>query len=74
MTEFVLDAETNHADRKSNLAITCSVYGAMVHTVFCDAENSISVFEAMKRDLADFTDRTTTWSEECDFYDYFTSK
>ena len=54
--------------------ITCGVYGAMVHTAFCDEGNHIAVYEAMKQELADFIDRNTTEDEEYDFYDYFTSK
>ena len=54
-------------------AITCGVYGAMVHTAFCDEGNHIAVYEAMKQELADFIDRNTTEDEEYDFYDYFTS-
>lgn len=30
-------------------AITCGVYGSMVHTAFCDEENYKSTFRAMKR-------------------------
>ena len=55
-------------------AITCGVYGAMVHTVFCSSEDSIATFEAMKKDLADFIDKKTTEDEEIKFYCYFTSK
>ena len=55
-------------------AITCGVYGAMVHTAFCGENDHIAVYEAMKQELADFIDRNTTEDEEYDFYDYFTSK
>ena len=55
-------------------AITCGVYGAMVHTAFCDEDDHIAVYEAMKQELADFIDRNTTEDEEYDFYDYFTNK
>lgn len=55
-------------------AITCGVYGAMVHTTFCNEEESTSKFEEMKKELADFVDKETTADEENDFYHYFTSK
>ena len=55
-------------------AITCGVYGAMVHTAFCDEKESIETFEAMKKELAEFIDRETTEDEETEFYCYFTSK
>lgn len=55
-------------------AITCGVYGAMVHTAFCDEKESGETFETMKKELADFIDRETTEDEENDFYHYFTSK
>ena len=55
-------------------AITCGVYGALVHTVFCGKDDHIAVYEAMKQELADFIDRNTTEAEEYDFYDYFTCK
>ena len=55
-------------------AITCGVYGAMVHTAFCDEEESIAKFEEMKKELAEFIDKETTEDEECDFYEYFTTK
>ena len=29
-------------------AITCGVYGAMVHTVFCGSNNAKEIYEAMK--------------------------
>lgn len=55
-------------------AITCGVYGAMVHTAFCGEDDHIAVYEAMKQELADFIDRKTTEAEEYVFYDHFTSK
>ena len=55
-------------------AITCGVYGAMAHTVFCDFENYENVYNAMKNELQDFIDRDTTEDEELQFYEDFTSK
>ena len=58
----------------NSYAITCGVYGAMVHTTFCSEEESAVKYEAMKKELADFIDKETTENEETDFYCYFTSK
>ncbi|MBR5667199.1 MAG: hypothetical protein IKW95_05880 [Lachnospiraceae bacterium] len=55
-------------------AITCGVYGAMVHTAFCDYNNYKEIYEAMKEELSAFIDRETTEDEEMDFYEYFTNK
>lgn len=55
-------------------AITCGVYGAMVHTAFCNEKESVETFEAMKKELAEFIDKETTKDEEIEFYCYFTSK
>lgn len=53
-------------------AITCGVYGEMVHTAYSDAKDSSSMYEAMKKDLqtfidADFDDE----KKRSDFYDAF---
>lgn len=55
-------------------AITCGVYGAMVHTVFRGLEDYQETYGAMKKELEDFMNRETTEDEEIDFYDYFTNK
>ena len=53
--------------------ITCGVYGAMVHTVYC--RNAChETYDAMKQELQDFIDRDTTEDEEYEFYDYFIRK
>lgn len=54
--------------------ITCGVYGAMLHTVFCNIEDEERVYEGMKLDLGEFFSRETTFEEECDFYADFTEK
>lgn len=54
-------------------AITCGIYGAMVHTVFCDAESCRKTYANMKRDLQAFIDADTTTEEEVDFYEWFVS-
>ena len=55
-------------------AITCGVYGSMMHTAFCDKSHSQEVFDNMKRDLQEFIDKDTTAKEEDIFYEEFTSK
>lgn len=54
-------------------AITCAVYGAMVHTAFCD-DNFQNVYDEMRRELQEFIDKDSSESEKLDFYEHFTSK
>ena len=54
-------------------AITCGVYGAMVHTVFC-GDNYQEIYDEMKKELKEFIDKDTTEDEEYQFYKDFTSK
>lgn len=56
-------------------AITCGVYGDMVHTAFCSEEDASSKYEEMKAELKDFIDASIEDSQErCNFYEQFTSK
>lgn len=55
-------------------AITCGVYGAMVHTVFCDLENYKNIYRAMKRELQEFIDGDMTEDEKIRFFEDFASK
>lgn len=55
-------------------AITCGVYGCMVHTAFCDNSRSQEVYDNMKIELEHFIDKDTTVEEEVLFYKEFTSK
>ena len=55
-------------------AITCGVYGCMMHTAFCNKSHSQEVFDNMKKDLQEFIDKDTTADEEIIFYEEFTSK
>lgn len=55
-------------------AITCGVYGSMVHTAFSDFEHYQKLYDTMKIELQNFIDRDTTEDEELDFYDYFCNK
>lgn len=55
-------------------AITCGIYGAMVHTCFCAPEKSMAVYEAMKAELARFVCTEYSEEERYDFYEYFCGK
>jgi len=55
-------------------AITCGVYGGMVHTVFCSEETHEDIYNAIKQDLSYFADTETSLDEECAFYDFFIDK
>lgn len=55
-------------------AITCGVYGAMMHTAFCDFENYDVVYESMKKDLQEFIDKDLSEDEASDFFEEFTTK
>ncbi|MBO7208630.1 MAG: hypothetical protein J6V58_02715 [Clostridia bacterium] len=55
-------------------AITCGVYGTMVHTAFCSAEDCDDVYEKMKMELQEFIDSDLTDDEECEFYENFVMK
>ena len=55
-------------------AITCGVYGSMVHTAFCGMEDCMETYESMKRELAEFVDKDLTEAETYEFYEYFTKK
>ena len=54
-------------------AITCGIYGAMVHTVYC-GDNFQNIYDEMKGELQKFIDKDTSESEELDFYMQFTSR
>ena len=57
-------------------AITCGIYGNIMHTAFTDEVNCWGIYNAMKRDLQKFIDNTEYMSdnEKMDFYDKFTSE
>ena len=55
-------------------AITCGVYGAMVHTAFTDSEHYKDMYDDMKSELQEFLDRDTSALEEEEFYEQFTEK
>ena len=53
-------------------AITCGVYGTMVHTAFTDSEHYKDMYDNMKRDLQEFLNRKTSALEAEEFYEQFT--
>ncbi len=55
-------------------AITCGVFGTMVHTVFCDKYEKDKIYENIKKDLQDFLLKETTEDEEIQFYEKFINK
>ncbi|MBO5561877.1 MAG: hypothetical protein J6A07_09520 [Firmicutes bacterium] len=55
-------------------AVTCGVYGAMVHTAFSDDEHYQAMYDEMKKELREFIDRETTAEEEWEFYRNFIGK
>jgi hypothetical protein len=59
---------------KKYYAITCGVYGSMVHTAFYDEDSYDKMYTDMKQDLQSFVDSDTTEDEDLEFYDKFVSK
>jgi len=55
-------------------AITCGVYGCMVHTAFSDFSHYQAMYDDMKKDLQEFIDKDTSADEEFAFYLEFTTK
>ena len=78
--EIIADEEYKRACRitlekcEKYYAITCGVYGAMMHTAFSDINNYNEMYNAMKKDLQEFIDKETSSFEECVFYEEFSSK
>lgn len=54
-------------------AVTCGVYGSMVHTAFFDEDEYEEKYEAMKQELQTFVDRMDDISDDdrSDFYASF---
>ena len=55
-------------------AITSGIYGAMVNTTFCGADDCEVLYEKMKTELQEFIDSDTTEDEEYEFYENFVMK
>lgn len=77
---ILMDEEYNEACRitlekcERYYAITCGVYGSMVHTVFCSPDDYQEKYTAMKDELKEFIDKETSEEEREAFYDSFTRK
>lgn len=54
-------------------AITCGVYGLMMHTAFCDFCDSKKVYEKMKNDLQNFIDADVDENKAEEFCEWFVS-
>lgn len=54
-------------------AITCGIYGCMMHTVYC-GEDYMKIYDEMKSELQRFMDSDLTEDEKNKFYDDFTSR
>ena len=54
-------------------AITCGIYGGMIHTCFCGADNYRNIYDDMKKDLQKFIDNEAFMDEDT-FCGEFTSK
>lgn len=56
-------------------AITCGVYGDMVHTAFSDFDKSKEMYDNMKTELQKFIDNwTDNGDARSEFYEQFTNK
>ncbi|MDO5537953.1 MAG: hypothetical protein Q4F72_10550 [Desulfovibrionaceae bacterium] len=58
------------------MAVTCGIYGAMVHTVFASWEEGPAKYEAMKSELGQFLEEYDNEADEdfevlCDFCSRF---
>lgn len=54
-------------------AITCGIYGNMMHTVCC-GDDYMGIYNAMKSEMERFIDSKITDEENNKFYNEFTSK
>lgn len=55
-------------------AITCGIYGGMVHTALVNEDRYKEMYENMKQDLQEFIEKKTSYDEEIQFYENFASK
>ena len=56
---------------KDYFAITCGVYGGMVHTTFTDASHHKAIYISMTKDSQEFLDKDLSIEDEELFYDKF---
>ena len=77
---IIADEEYRNACRitlekcERHYAITCGVYGAMVHTAFTDSVHFQGMYDNMKKESQEFLDKNTSIEEEEEFYEQFTNK
>lgn len=56
-------------------AITCGIYGLMVHTAFADNEQEASdMYDEMKKFIEEFLNKGTSPEEDSDWLEWFTNK
>lgn len=78
--EILVDEEYNNACRialekcERYHAITFGIYEAMMHITFSDINHHQEMYNAMKKDLQEFIDKETSYDDELDFYEMFTTK
>ena len=76
---IIRDEEYDHSCRitlekcPEYYAVTCGIYGSMVHTAFFDENDYEAKYEAMKQELQEFVDHLDdlTYDEHSDFYASF---
>lgn len=68
--------ETCSRNSEDVYAITCGIYGAMVHTVYGNKETISDTYESMKAEIQQFIDNADNLSEDewDDFIEKFTRK
>lgn len=77
--EIILDEGYKYACRITleeltpGYAITCGIYGSMMHTVYC-GEDYMKIYNEMKSELQRFVDSDLSDEEKDKFYDEFTSR
>ena len=59
---------------KAYHAITCGIYGEMVHTIFCSEEKSQDIYDAVKKMLQTFIDSNPSNEEKTRFYEQLTAR
>lgn len=74
------DEEYNNSCRltlekcKGYFAITCGIYGSMVHTSFAMEDDYQSKYDLMKKDLQEFLCKITTGGRKRKLFEEFTRK
>lgn len=55
-------------------AITCGVYGDMMHTAYASSKESALIYEKMKKDLQQFIDANVEGKKRSEFYKSFVNR